>query len=88
LRELVPTTSAAILHVDFVREKGEELFELACGRDLGDADDRRGHSFMALYVAPDEVGARFEYVRPTWTAPKITHVTAASTLPWQSAARR
>jgi len=34
LRELVPTASAVVLHVDFILEKGKELFELACGRDL------------------------------------------------------
>jgi len=34
LRELVPSTSTAILHIDCIREKGKELFELACGRDL------------------------------------------------------
>ena len=34
LRKLVPTTSAIILHVDFILEKGKELFHLASGRDL------------------------------------------------------
>jgi bifunctional non-homologous end joining protein LigD len=34
LRSLLPVESPHLLHVDFVREKGEELFALACERDL------------------------------------------------------
>jgi bifunctional non-homologous end joining protein LigD len=34
LRELVPTPSTVVLHVDFILEKGKQLFELACERDL------------------------------------------------------
>jgi len=34
LRGIVPLESACVLHVDYLPEKGKELFDLACERDL------------------------------------------------------
>jgi bifunctional non-homologous end joining protein LigD len=34
LRGIVPVESACLLHVDFIPEKGKELFQLACEQDL------------------------------------------------------
>jgi bifunctional non-homologous end joining protein LigD len=34
LRQVAPAESPCVLHVDFIRDKGKELFQLACERDL------------------------------------------------------
>jgi len=34
LRQIVPAASSHVLHVDYLPEKGRELFALACERDL------------------------------------------------------
>jgi len=34
LRQVVPVESPSVLHVDYLPEKGKELFQLACENDL------------------------------------------------------